>query len=202
MRARPHRRGPGYAALGIDATTADGSVVPLNVSAARERAPSAAVASSIAGRWLGSRQAFLDLDAAAPSWPMTEKGRASFTGNSWGADCVASGAPEVMFRPVLIDVALDEKIAVFALDWMGVRRVVHLDVAEHPADLEPSPFGHSVGRFEDGVLVIDTVGFAEHRKASASACRPVSESTRSSGSRSRRIAATSTTRSRPRIPSI
>ena len=90
---------------------------------------------------------------------MTEKGRASFTGNSWGADCVASGAPEVMFRPVLIDVAIDAKMPVLALDWMGVRRVAHLDVAEHPADLKPSPFGHSVGRFQDGILVIDTVGF-------------------------------------------
>ena len=94
---------------------------------------------------------------------MTEKGRASFTGNSWGADCVASGAPEVMFRPVLIDVAIDAKTAVFTLDWMGVRRVVHLD-AEHPAALEPSLYGHSVGRFERDALVIDTIGFAEHRE--------------------------------------
>ena len=164
VRARPHRRGPGLSVLGLDATKADGSVVPLNVSAARARPPSEAVSSSIAGRWVRPQQAFIDLDAAAPTWPMTEKGRAVFTGNSSQADCVAVGAPQLMLYPHLIDIALDEKTAVFTLDWMGVQRVVHLDMTEHPANLASSTQGHSIGRWEDGALVIDTVGFAEHRE--------------------------------------
>jgi hypothetical protein len=150
--------------LGLDAAKADGSVVPLNVSAARVRPPSDAVALSIAGRWARPQQAFLDLDAAAPTWPMTEKGRAVFTGNSSQADCVAVGAPQLMLYPHLIDIALDEKTAVFTLDWMGVQRVVHLDITEHPANLAPSEQGHSIGRWEGGALVIDTLGFAAHRE--------------------------------------
>jgi hypothetical protein len=33
-------------------------------------------------------------------------------------------------------------------------------VAEHPVDIEPSRAGHSIGRWENDVLVVDTVGFA------------------------------------------
>jgi hypothetical protein len=164
VRALPHRRGPGFPVLGLDVTGPDGSVVPLNVSAARVRPPSDAIASSIAGRWLRPQQAFLKLDADADTWPMTEKGRAFFTGNSSQADCVAVGAPQLMLYPHLIDISLEEQSAVFTLDWMGVRRVVHLDMGEHPANLEPSEQGHSIGHWEGGALVIDTLGFAEHRE--------------------------------------
>jgi hypothetical protein len=40
------------------------------------------------------------------------------------------------------------------------RRRIHLGVDEHPADLEPSNTGHSIGRWEGDTLVVDTVGFA------------------------------------------
>ena len=33
--------------------------------------------------------------------------------------------------------------------------------AEHPANVEPSRAGHSTGKWENDVLVVDTVGFAE-----------------------------------------
>jgi hypothetical protein len=31
--------------------------------------------------------------------------------------------------------------------------------AEHPSPLEPSLLGHSIGHWEDGALLVDTVGF-------------------------------------------
>lgn len=162
VRGRPHRRGPGRTVLGIDATTADGVVVPLEISAAVGRLPGTAVASSIAGRWVRPVEAFRALNASAPNWPMTEKGRSVFTGRGRQADCVPAGAPTLMLMGTLIDVSLGETAAVFALDWMGAKRVIHLDIAEHPADLERSLQGHSIGRWEGNTLVIDTVGFTEH----------------------------------------
>ena len=42
---------------------------------------------------------------------------------------------------------------------MGLERTIHLDLDEHPADLAPSRAGHSIGRWEGDVLVVDTVGF-------------------------------------------
>jgi hypothetical protein len=42
----------------------------------------------------------------------------------------------------------------------GFTRTVHMNLAEHPAGIEPSRAGHSIGRWDDDVLVVDTVGFA------------------------------------------
>jgi hypothetical protein len=42
---------------------------------------------------------------------------------------------------------------------LGFTRTIHMN-AEHPATIEPSRGGHSIGRWENDVLVVDTVGFA------------------------------------------
>ena len=39
------------------------------------------------------------------------------------------------------------------------ERVIHMNIDEHPADIEPSYAGHSIGHWEGDVLVVDTVGF-------------------------------------------
>ncbi len=43
--------------------------------------------------------------------------------------------------------------------FMDLERTIHLDMAEHPANLTPSKPGHSIGRWDGDVLVVDTVGF-------------------------------------------
>ncbi|HEY8521870.1 MAG TPA: DUF6152 family protein [Gammaproteobacteria bacterium] len=43
---------------------------------------------------------------------------------------------------------------------VGIDRTIHLSMSEHPADIEPSVTGHSIGWWEGDVLVVDTVGFA------------------------------------------
>ncbi len=40
------------------------------------------------------------------------------------------------------------------------ERVIHMNLDAHPVDLEPSYAGHSIGRWENDVLVVDTIGFA------------------------------------------
>jgi len=42
---------------------------------------------------------------------------------------------------------------------MGIERTIHLDRAEHPDDLAPSRAGHSIGRWENDVPIVDTRGF-------------------------------------------
>ena len=41
----------------------------------------------------------------------------------------------------------------------GFERTIHMN-AEHPANIAPTRAGHSIGRWENDVLVVDTVGFA------------------------------------------
>ena len=43
---------------------------------------------------------------------------------------------------------------------MGIERTIHLNLTEHPANVVPSVAGHSIGRWENDVLIVDTVGFA------------------------------------------
>jgi hypothetical protein len=43
---------------------------------------------------------------------------------------------------------------------MGIERTIHIGMSEHPADIAPSLAGHSIGRWENGVLIVDTIGFA------------------------------------------
>jgi hypothetical protein len=41
----------------------------------------------------------------------------------------------------------------------GLERTVHLSVEEHAAGVAPSRAGHSIGRWDEDTLVVDTVGF-------------------------------------------
>lgn len=43
---------------------------------------------------------------------------------------------------------------------LGFTRTVHMDQDAHPATIEPSRAGHSIGYWDDDVLIVDTVGFA------------------------------------------
>ena len=43
--------------------------------------------------------------------------------------------------------------------FMDTERVIHLNMDEHPENLTPSWAGHSIGKWEDGELVVDTIGF-------------------------------------------
>ena len=45
--------------------------------------------------------------------------------------------------------------------FMDIVRTIHLDLDKHPDDIEPGIAGHSIGKWEDGVLIVDTIGFAE-----------------------------------------
>ena len=44
--------------------------------------------------------------------------------------------------------------------YMDFVRTIHMDAAEHPKNIKPSTAGHSIGKWEGDVLVVDTVGFA------------------------------------------
>ncbi len=43
---------------------------------------------------------------------------------------------------------------------MNLKRTVYMKMTTHPANIKPSRAGHSIGLWEDDVLVVDTVGFA------------------------------------------
>jgi hypothetical protein len=42
---------------------------------------------------------------------------------------------------------------------MGLKRTIFMNTKTHPANVKPTRAGHSIGRWEGDVLVVDTVGF-------------------------------------------
>jgi hypothetical protein len=43
--------------------------------------------------------------------------------------------------------------------FLGLQRTIHMNLAEHPAEIAPTRTGYSIGHWEDNVLVVDTIGF-------------------------------------------
>lgn len=53
----------------------------------------------------------------------------------------------------------EEDKIVLRYGFMDTERTIHMNMSQHPANIDPSWAGHSIGTWEDGVLVVDTIGF-------------------------------------------
>ncbi|MGI9272435.1 MAG: DUF6152 family protein [Woeseiaceae bacterium] len=96
--------------------------------------------------------------------PVTELGRAELDAwnvadNPWFR-CV-SKTPPWLFSGVGAHKFIrdDSEQIIIRHEILDVERIVYLGDREHPADVEPSHLGHSVGWFEDATLVVDTASF-------------------------------------------
>jgi len=78
--------------------------------------------------------------------------------------CKPSGGPRLFHTPYgfeLVDVPEEKIIYMIEVGGPHTYREFYMDGREHPKDLDPSFFGHSVGHWEGETLVVDTVGFNE-----------------------------------------
>ena len=97
-----------------------------------------------------------------PGWPLTERGQALVDEFSEDQnpilECNDPGPPKSMILPYTHLVSYqDEKTLIIERDMMEGSRVIHLDQNSQPG--LPSKFGHSIGWFENGDLIIETSGF-------------------------------------------
>jgi hypothetical protein len=79
-------------------------------------------------------------------------------------DCSPITMPEILGYPYPFQVIRDggDRL-VLRYEVDNLERIVHLGTTAHPADAEPTPLGHSIGRFENGELVIETANFSDVR---------------------------------------
>jgi hypothetical protein len=98
-------------------------------------------------------------------YSQTDTGRAASTGFDPDRD-----NPRFNCQPVSIiaDWIFDQHInrivqtddtIILTYGFMDIVRTIHLDMDEHPDDIEPTRAGHSIGHWEDNTLVVDTIGF-------------------------------------------
>lgn len=80
------------------------------------------------------------------------------------ARCKPSGVVRQFQTPYGVDIVdIPETKVIYLMDVGGPHtvRTIYMDGREHPKDLLPTAYGHSVGRWEGDTLVVDTVGFNE-----------------------------------------
>jgi hypothetical protein len=163
----PSRRFPNQTAYGLEIIKADGTVVPLDWTR-RQTAQDeqrAQAAPDIFRTWLPPRDLFQQMLQWAWSSQLTEKGqeiRARYSPMMHRhAECLPMSAPMLMTYPVALGLAqINDRVAIRS-DWLGVERTVHMDGRDHPPSNERFLQGHSTGRWEDRVLVVDTRNFAD-----------------------------------------
>jgi hypothetical protein len=78
--------------------------------------------------------------------------------------CKPSGGARPFLTPYGVEIVeLPELQRVYIFDVGGPHtfRTIYTDGRPHPAKLEPSYYGHSIGRWEGDTFVVDTIGFNE-----------------------------------------
>ncbi len=98
---------------------------------------------------------------------LTNKGAAKLaeytTADDPVADCVPYPSPGIFLLPYLNEIEfLDDRILI-RNEFFNVDRTVYMDGRGHPENGERSNQGHSIGRWDGDILVIDTTLFTDHR---------------------------------------
>jgi len=158
VRVNPNRGGFGKQVRVLDVTTEDGEIHPFY--AANTRTRRLAPADSLEGRWAPTRAALGAAFGALARFPLNPEGRAAQEEMLGDGLCYAEPTPVLSIFDEMRSIELGEDRVVLHFDNTGdhVIRTVHMG-AVHPADVQPSRHGHSVGRWDGDTLVIDTIGF-------------------------------------------
>jgi hypothetical protein len=80
------------------------------------------------------------------------------------ARCKASGAVRQFLTPYgveIVEIEELERLYIFDIGGPHTFREVYMDGRGHPDDLMPTNYGHNIGWWDDGTLVIDSVGYNE-----------------------------------------
>lgn len=166
VRANPNQGGWGKQVRILDVTTEDGEIHPFYAASSRNR--TLMPAESLEGKWAPSRQALGAGFGAMARWPVTPEGRAAQATLAADGLCFAEPIPFLAVLDEMRTIEIGDNEVVMHFDNSGdhVLRTIHMN-AEHPADVQPSLHGHSVGRWEGDTLVIDTVAFEPNPSGTA-----------------------------------
>lgn len=166
VRANPNQGGWGKQVRILDITTEDGEIHPFYAASNRNR--TLTPADSLAGKWAPSRQALGAGFGAMGRWPITEQGRAARATLVADGLCFVEPVPFLAVLDEMREIKVGEDEVVMHFDNSGdhVIRTIYMN-AEHPADVQPTLHGHSVGKWEGETLVIDTIAFEPNPSGTA-----------------------------------
>jgi hypothetical protein len=82
-----------------------------------------------------------------------------------GVQCVPPGVPAATMQPYPLQIVQKPNLVVILYEAYNLFRVIPLDVP-HPADLDPTWMGNSVGHWEGDTLVVDATAFNDKTEIS------------------------------------
>ena len=109
---------------------------------------------------------FRGFDDSHENFPLTEEARAAaaaydrLTDNLATGECAQAAMPAIIGNPYPRDYIDQGDTILMRLEEYDAVRTIHLD--ENAADIG-SPLGHSVGRWEDGTLVVTTTNISSRK---------------------------------------
>lgn len=166
MRANPNRGGWGKQVRIQDVTTQDGEIHPFYST--RNRDLELTPATSLEGHWAPSSQALGASFGAMARWPVTPAGRAAQAQLVSDGLCFVEPIPVLAILNEMRTITLGDDEVILHFDNSGdhVMRTIHMNT-DHPANVQASRHGHSVGRWEGDTLVIDTIAFEPNPSGTA-----------------------------------
>jgi hypothetical protein len=170
VRANPEKNAAKRHALLLSITGPDGVPMASMKRTGESIVPSVpATASSLAGIWTSDRTQTRSFRRAFNNHPLTEKGqlaKAEFKESmNPTAECIAFPTPFIMVlnSTYLMEVELREDEILLRSEFYDTTRTIYMDGRKHAQNGDRTNQGHSIGRWDEGTLVIDTTQFADHR---------------------------------------
>ena len=173
--ANPGRNANRKIALGLTVIKEDGALLNIlrpGEEGAAGTSPTTFVADELSGNWetRTSLQVLSRYGQPEISWSLTDKGLAAVESYdepsmSPSNNCVPQLPPWIMLFPAIKRIEIGEEVTMIRSDE-APPRTVHMNLDSH----EGAPYtnqGHSIGWWEDDILVVDTAHFSEHRTGNA-----------------------------------
>jgi len=135
---------------------------------------SRASTTSLAGVWKGRGATVGEFFDRLKDVPLTDAGAAAkaaydFYVDSPAAACIGPTSPAIVAIGLYVnEIELGDDAILIRSEFFDSDRTVYMDGRGHPGAAERTAQGHSIGRWEGDVLVVDTVQFSDRRSSSIS----------------------------------
>jgi hypothetical protein len=164
-RAHPDAIQPNEHALLISLAKADGILLTMRSGGRASAQP----ATSLAGVWDGLRGA---KSRTFNYGELTEKGKAAQAAYDESMnpviDCIPFPSPSIVTAPYLQEIEVLGDRILIRTELFHVERTIYMDGRGHPENGKRTNQGHSIGRWDGDVLVVDTTLFADYRAGNRS----------------------------------
>lgn len=157
----------------ISVATGDGALLTPRVSfkSRPSEAATGAIASDITGIWstpLATNAHLWQLRSSARTLTaraLAAQAEYDVARDSPAGKCIAYPTPTFLGVPYLNEIYMSDNKITIRGELFGSERVIYTDGRGHPENAEHTNQGHSIGWWEDDVLVVETRLLAEHRSA-------------------------------------